>query len=293
MDTICVMMSTYNGEKYIREQIDSILAQKDVELSLFIRDDGSTDSTLEIIKEYMSRNDNISFYTGDNLGACKSFFDLMWNVDLKYDYYAFADQDDVWLKDKLIRGISHLETIDDDVKLYSSKVTVVDENLQPIYDVTGKLIEPSFGNALIENIVSGCTIVVNKGFIEKARHYKRPERQQMHDWWAYKFGCAYGSIIIDPESRILYRQHMGNTVGLAKSYWQRAINAYRNSSTMKNWILCQSEEFLMIYNDLDDDYSCLIKLIIAKHMQWKMIKEKRIKRRNRIESIVYKIWLLL
>ena len=93
-------MSTYNGEKYIREQLDSILAQENVDVSILIRDDGSKDATLSILDEY-SKRDNLSYYVDSrNLGACNSFIDLIWHVSLDYDYYALSDQDDFWLKDK-------------------------------------------------------------------------------------------------------------------------------------------------------------------------------------------------
>ena len=97
-------MSTYNGERYLREQIDSILQQIDVEIELIIRDDGSNDGTVQIIEEYASKYPCISYYCGDNVGVGKSFMELLKNAPTA-DYYAFSDQDDVWLKDKLIRAV--------------------------------------------------------------------------------------------------------------------------------------------------------------------------------------------
>ena len=128
---ICVMLSSYNGEKYIKEQIDSILAQKiDGEMILLVRDDGSTDETKQILNEYRSKYNNISWYTGDNLKAAKSFWDLV-NSAPDADYYAFCDQDDVWYPDKLVRAINALEK-EAIPALYASNVVVVDQNLNSI-----------------------------------------------------------------------------------------------------------------------------------------------------------------
>ena len=100
MEKILVMMSTYNGEKYIREQIDSILHQKDVKVDIVVRDDGSKDNTQNILKNYSSKYKNIKWSQGDNVGPCKSFLELLYSSG-EYEYYAFADQDDYWYPNKL------------------------------------------------------------------------------------------------------------------------------------------------------------------------------------------------
>ena len=101
-------MSTYNGEKYIDEQIDSVLAQKNVRVDLLIRDDGSKDETVRIIKRYCEKFDNIKFYEGPNLKPARSFLNLIETAELNYDYYAFCDQDDVWHEDKLYQAIEKI-----------------------------------------------------------------------------------------------------------------------------------------------------------------------------------------
>ena len=102
MEKIQVLMSTYNGEKYLKEQIESILNQEKVEVNILIRDDGSCDKTLKIIKE-LSKNPKISYYEGKNIGPAKSFMDLVNKSGDKFNYYAFADQDDIWMPNKTKR----------------------------------------------------------------------------------------------------------------------------------------------------------------------------------------------
>ena len=96
---VAVLMSTYNGEKYIRDQIDSILSQIKVNVTLFIRDDGSTDSTVKIITQYTEKYSNIKFWVGENIGVGNSFMQLLYSLTDEFDYYAFSDQDDIWLNE--------------------------------------------------------------------------------------------------------------------------------------------------------------------------------------------------
>ena len=127
--SVCVLMSTYNGEKYIKEQLDSILSQVGVELSVLIRDDGSSDSTLSIIKDYAEQNKNIKYYVGENIKPAQSFIDLIFNSP-DADYYALSDQDDVWDKDKLKCAIDLLQaTNPDKPAMYHSNLRIVDGDL--------------------------------------------------------------------------------------------------------------------------------------------------------------------
>lgn len=111
METVCVMMSTYNGEKFLERQIDSILDQKEVNIELIIRDDGSNDATCKIIQKYIEKHKNIQVYFGINLGYERSFFDLMLKAG-EYKYYAFSDQDDVWDDFKLKKAIEKMQEIE-------------------------------------------------------------------------------------------------------------------------------------------------------------------------------------
>ena len=124
-----VIMSTYNGEKYIEEQIQSIFNQKECNVSLLVRDDGSTDKTIEIVKE-LSLKYNIKLIQGENLRAAKSFLEAIKFTDEENDFFAFSDQDDVWLDDKLLNAIKCIEKYNDKILLYASNLTAVNEKLE-------------------------------------------------------------------------------------------------------------------------------------------------------------------
>ncbi len=291
MEKVCVLMSTYNGEKYLREQLDSILNQRDVDVCILARDDGSKDSTVSILNEY-SKTKNVTYLEdGKNLGACKSFLELLWNVSLDYDYYAFSDQDDYWLDDKLSRGIGFLKNIKNRVKVYSSTYTLVNQCLEPIESTQKRKLICSFGNSIIENQVTGCTVIMSRAFVEKVRAYPRPVNQYIHDWWIYKAAQLLGTLVIDEESRILYRQHGNNTIGISGNPFSRILRVLSNGSKMQKAIKAQDEEFIRIY-DLPSDKAELIEIAHKKRGLFSLLLNKEIQRANRLETIIYKLWML-
>lgn len=235
MYKVQVLLSTYNGEKYIKEQIESILNQKEVEVSLLIRDDGSSDKTIEIIGKLADKNNNIIYYKDENLGPARSFMDLLYKSG-EYDYYAFADQDDIWRKQKLISAINMLKEKENEPSLYMSALEVVDENLNLIETkkVNGKL---SFEGEMIRNFATGCTMVLNKKLCDIIKQYN-PSYLIMHDSWITRVCYAVGgNVIIDDNSYIKYRQHTGNVLGYKDEGFQKIKRqfkiAFKNNISMR------------------------------------------------------------
>ena len=151
-------MSTYNGAHYLNEQLQSIYSQKNVHLDLLVRDDGSKDETLSILQNEQNKG-KLNYYTGGNLGPANSFLDLLFSAP-QHKYYAFSDQDDVWIDDKLDSAIKQIEKYDDVPALYFCQTQLVDKNLNKMENVT---IHPylSYGESLVYQFVGGCTMVFN------------------------------------------------------------------------------------------------------------------------------------
>lgn len=222
---ILVIMSTYNGEKYLCEQLDSILKQKGVNVSVLIRDDGSTDATVTLLKRYCSEHSNVSFYDGMNIGVVKSFNHLMMNHQLDdFKWIAFADQDDVWEEKKLIRGISLLEMYEEIPGLYCSNLQVVDSALNKICMMHVK--KPMFNKftAVVQNCATGCTCVFNQKALEVYRKGIK-SRMEMHDYWMFLVCVYFGVVVYDKAAYIKYRQHAKNVVGVSK---KNILKALRN-----------------------------------------------------------------
>ena len=214
-NSICVLMSTYNGEKYVREQLDSIIDQSGpINLSILIRDDGSSDNTQVILDEYCNRYNNITWYSGKNLGPGQSFMDLIYHVS-GYDYYAFADQDDYWFSEKMFEAIKQFNNDNKTPMLYFSSKIIVDKNLKPTGQQDLNIKHVDLGAALINKKASGCTMVFNDELLCLLKRYHQD--LFMHDAWVYVLAAALGKVIYDKNSYILYRQHGDNTVGAEHS----------------------------------------------------------------------------
>ena len=210
-----ILMSTYNGEEFIREQLDSILGQSYPDVDILIRDDGSTDDTFVILKEYEELHQNIHAYQGANLGVNRSFFELLSESNPKASYIGFCDQDDCWLPEKIEAAVRQLERMEGPA-LYCGDKTLVNENLEPLGSQQNPHVTPGFGNAVIESICSGCTLLMNRKLAEIIKG-RLPEDVIHHDWWCYMAAAYLGSIYFDETSYIYYRQHKGNEVGASGS----------------------------------------------------------------------------
>ncbi len=214
---VVVLMSTYNGEKYMRHQIDTILNQTYENLELFVRDDGSKDATLEILEEYASKYKNVSYVKGENVGSNQSFLEMV-NIAPDADYYSFADQDDDWMPEKISRAVEKIES--SDYLVYCSNKQQVDNDLVPLPNQEYKTLRPAFENAVIENICTGCTMLVKKELFDLMRG-KLPKKPIYHDWWMYLVGTYFGNVYFDKDPFINYRQHGNNQVGATVGFFER------------------------------------------------------------------------
>lgn len=170
MYSVNILMSTYNGEKYLREQIDSIMNQTDVNIILTIRDDGSSDGTIQIIEEAKnSYPDKIVLFIGENVGYRKSFLELL-KLSQDSDYYGFADQDDVWLPEKCTKAIKCLKKNNSLVGLYASSLTITDEKLDVKYKKDISDMPNCIQGYFARTRLSGCTYVFTKELKKFARY---------------------------------------------------------------------------------------------------------------------------
>lgn len=236
MKKVAVLLSSYNGERFIKEQIDSILNQKGIEAYLFVRDDGSKDSTIKIINDYKATNDKVNLIEGENENVGNSFMDLLYSTPDNFDYYAFSDQDDIWQLDKLEKAIEFIEQ--KNIMLYTSNQECVDANGQSLglRYTKEEYIHLAPIEILFLNKVSGCTMVMtNELYKILTVKEHRPSREllhnRIHDVWVAMVASIYNSIGYDERAFIKYRQHGGNVVGayrpsLAKRIKSRIHNLF-------------------------------------------------------------------
>jgi len=229
---IDIVMATYNGEKYISEQLDSIVNSEDFNnhiKNIIIVDDCSTDNTINIISTYCAKYKNIIFTPcGERkLGAAKNFEKGI--LLSSAPYVMLCDQDDIWLPNKISKSfekIVELERREGNVpSLVFSDVSVVNSGLDVIYDSFLDLNKinnmPSIEFLCFNNIAPGCTMILNRTLIGIA--FPMPENVIMHDWWLLLYALFCGKIDILYEQTMLYRQHGNNTVGVKRNSLIRKI----------------------------------------------------------------------
>ena len=275
---LIVLMSTYNGEKYIRQQLDSIIEQDLVPDQILIRDDGSKDNTIEILEEYCNRYDFIRYYSGSNLGPGKSFFDLINNCK-KADYYALCDQDDVWFKDKLSKAVSMLDKEDKSIPLlYCCRYTLTDAKLNPVNSDVSKLYDFSdFKHSLIYHTAPGCTFVFNHAARKSIVQYD-PDQQYfvIHDAIIHKVVTMFGKMILDDTSHMFYRQHDNNQIGMSADKTKTFVGRIKRflNGSMKNYRSNTAKSLLDVYGGQCDEEKKELLNIVANYMSDSRLKKK-------------------
>ncbi len=229
LERVDILLSTYNGQKYIKEQLDSIFDQSYKNFRVIVRDDGSSDATLAIVKSY----DVEILESNENLGAKMSFATLLEYAlhSSNSKYFMFADQDDVWHSDKIEKSVEAMKKLQKDTAkplplLIHSDLRVVDEKLNGIDNSFWHYsrIHPKYNQLnrlLMQNTVTGCTMLLNR----ELAHLALPiaPKAIMHDWWIAMVASAFGKIAYINESTIEYRQHGGNSIGVATPHYDKKI----------------------------------------------------------------------
>lgn len=259
---ILILLSTYNGERYLKEQLNSLFLQSYQDFKLIVRDDGSTDRTKEILNSY-----NVELLDSSvNLGVKKSFETLLnyayENFEAKY--FMFCDQDDVWNNNKIEKTLKKMQELE---KLYGEEIPllvhtdleVVDEKLNTINSSFMEFQKidhsrKSFNNLLMQNIITGCTVMINRKLAQMCLPI--PDKAIMHDWWIGLVATQFGEIGYVDEPTIKYRQHTSNTIGAKGfSYWGIIKKGFDISYKIKiDTNITQAKAFLEQFRDeLDDE----------------------------------------
>ncbi len=219
MPTVHILLASYQGEAYLAQQLESIAAQTYSAWQLWVSDDGSTDTTREIVAHFASQvPQSVVLLDGPCKGVTQNFFHLVNTVSLEKsnNLYAFCDQDDVWLPEKVARAVAQYQSqilSNEQPYLYCGRTAIVDANLRHLGFSAIPKRPLGFGNALLQNIAGGNTMVFNSALLKILRHIN-PLHSVLHDWSAYQVATGCGGVVhYDNEASILYRQHTLNAVG--------------------------------------------------------------------------------
>jgi glycosyltransferase involved in cell wall biosynthesis len=295
---IQILLSTYNGSQFISQQLESILSQSCQPALISIRDDGSTDETCEILSKYEAVHSNVKVARGERLGPAGSFFELLLHADSDCDYFAFADQDDVWMPAKLENALSVLVLqSSSDALLYCSRLEYVDAQLEHRgYSKTPSQV--GFANALVENVARGCTIVLNR----EARRIiigRLPAKALMHDWWCYLVVSAFGKVIYDERCGLKYRLHGRNAVGAPTNFLQqitrRVVRFLKHGTALK--LTDQALNFFQCYGVLlnEQERNILRRFLAVRGRLWSRIlysTQMDVWRQSRIDTAILRAMIL-
>lgn len=257
MKAVDILLSTYNGEKHLLEQLESLKTQTFKNFNLIIRDDGSQDKTLEIISSYRQ------LPRKERLGVTQSFSTLLKNSSS--DYTFFSDQDDIWLPFKVEASLKALKEAEKAFPktplLLHTDLSVVDSHKKMIapsfwrYSGLNPIKTSTFNRLLIQNTVTGCSMVINKELKELIGLI--PKEAIMHDWWLALLASAFGKVISLPTPTLLYRQHTQNVLGAQKFSLQKLLkkgfNYLSSSEDYEKRIKArfnQAKAFQALYGDL-------------------------------------------
>ena len=279
---VLVLLATCNGEKYLRQQLDSIYAQEDVEVSIFATDDGSTDSTIAILEEYKKNHSLTIHHHGEPHEFTYNFIDAIFaNKNTSFDYYAFSDQDYVWTIEKLSSAIEMLKKNSKNV--YSSNLTIVNENLDGEALMNDDSIQRcNKYNAVFENVATGCTIVFSKAFLDLLVRYY-PKNIYLHDYWVYLLAIYTDNYIYDSRSFIKYRQHGCNQIGDSSKKGVKTYYKRFKASKGHQRALC--EQLLEGYRDIIGEENASIVEVMAGYKKmfsyrWKLMFSRNYKKRK-------------
>lgn len=302
---IIILLSTYNGGRFLSEQLTSFEQQTFQDWRLIWRDDGSTDDTVAIMEEFSATTQRCTrvIEPVERLGPTASFFLLLRAASqiLSHDdIVMFSDQDDVWLPEKMAKA---KKAISSNLKrdcpaLYFARQRLVDAERYYIGDLERIRFLPSFPDCLAQNVAAGCTMALNQAAVNLINIAHQP-KNTYHDWWSYIIVAACGGrCIYDDTTVILYRQHAHNVVGTQKNFIKRGVEALRRGPSrfvnlFKSHIetLTLNEEILE--KDARDFVLCVKNSLKKRWCCSFNILKYNVKRQNSIETLLFYTWILL
>lgn len=235
-DNVAILLCTYNGEKYLKEQLDSLLNQTYKNFVCYVHDDCSNDNTLSILNEYkkiMKSKLIILSYKNENHNASYNFCSLIRYIyaNTLEEYIMFCDQDDVWLPNKIEKSIQAIKNYKDKPTLVFSDQFITDDQLKIKYKSNSDIIKRNnkdytFKRIVFRNVACGCTMCINRKLLELSCIYMNPDNIVMHDWWIMLVAKSVGKVIFLQDSLMYYRQHDSNSLGVDNNRYLKKIKKY-------------------------------------------------------------------
>ena len=281
-------MTTFNGVRFLEEQLTSLFGQHGVEIEVMVNDDGSTDGTMEILNNWRANNFNLSISQSRGLGPTRAFLTLLQTCDDK-QFVAFCDQDDVWVENKLSVQLSFLDAttpmMSTCLRLY------INENGKVIGKSKSLRNSPSFLNSTFENLAPGNTILLNSAAVKVINELQNPPIFH-YDSWIYLLISAFGKVFFVPSYLVKYRIHPNNYVGLRKWSIKKSAIAIRDYLNQQRFLFENKSEFLS--QDQLEHLTAVSSFVTEKNLRKKLSKFSKVKigRQSKLDDLLVKFLLL-
>lgn len=297
--TIQILMSTYNGEQYLREQLDSFTRLEGFDkIKVLIRDDGSIDNTCKILEEYKTKY-GFEIIKGRNIGITNSIFELFASSDKNCEFFAISDQDDVWIEDKFTRAVSAFQKENSKMPMmYASISEIVSESLEHMGTTLIPTKDVGFYNAMVQNVTPGHTQVYNRKLIDLLLE-RGFDNVTVVDWWIYLVVSAVGKVVFENVCTVKHRQHGKNSVGYQTNFISKTITRIRKLKCKDaNAISRQLQAFYIRYNDvIKEEYKLELKKYLNNlksiFMRIRYISVCKAYRQTLFETFMFKILYIL
>ncbi|GAN64171.1 glycosyltransferase [Acetobacter indonesiensis NRIC 0313] len=306
-NSVSILLSLYNGAKYLAEQLASLETQTHTNWVLYWRDDGSTDSSLSFMKAFSQKVGEdrcvlISDQNGQHIGVTASYTKLLAAVP-SGTAVAFCDQDDVWFPDKLERGLNALAPFTAQPSLYCARQMLTDKSLSPLGLSPSLPDQTSFLAALTQNIATGCTLLLSPAGAELLKKALPAPQHILHDWWAYLMVTGAGGVIhLDNEPCLFYRQHGQNAVGAHVQFAKRAFAALKRGPRLFMSIFRANTMYLMQRKQMltPDNQKNLIFIanglrrgVGGVQARFSILRQlQQLRRHEKLEQLVFQVWFL-
>jgi glycosyltransferase involved in cell wall biosynthesis len=300
--SVAILLSVHNGERFLLQQLDSLVAQTCRSWTLFWRDDGSSDDSTPILHRFSTaQGSGRTCFAGSGwLGVARSYLSLLATASTSSAaFFAFADQDDVWCADKLARGLAAFEGVPADTPaIYCARQVLVDAELHKLGESPVLRRAGGFPAALTQNIATGCTVIVNRAAAALVLSTTPPEGT-LHDWWCYLVvAAAGGRVLTDARTVVLYRQHAGNVIGAPAGILRRALAALLRGRTPFMRLFRRHVAALQAHQELLSDTARAELAIVAAALAGGMADRFRalglrgFRRQTWLEDLVFRVWFL-
>lgn len=294
--SVTVFLSIWRGRAHLKQQVESIRNQVEVEVKLLFHMDEDDEVAERLVYDAFPGATRALLPPG--LGLPEAYLRLIAAPTTHSDFWAFADQDDVWLPNKLKRAATELRKMKEPALWIGGSVVIdsVGKLVVPNVSLPRSNAQPSFGNALVETVAPGCAMVWNSTLQNRIQFSEIPTGAVMHDSWVYLLACTFGRVVIDSEPTIHYRLHTGNSVGLARDVSSRLRRLGGTLRRSRRSVRTQACDLVCTFSEEMSASQVNVAETVARGNFWKilsLVARGKLRRTSFVDQGFLPVWIIM